>query len=127
MRSKVKTTTKTAGLAGAGSGTGLIGLANLIPPQHEWARQIVLYAAPGFSFFIAWLWKLCDSAIKRRMRQGQVDKAVERAIAIRDRVMSDGVSSDAHKQRAQDNVEKLELLAMEINNDDTDTIVAILT
>ena len=111
--------------AGATGGTGLVGLANLIT-DPSW-RAILLYVSPAATVGISIAWLYTSSIMRNKYRRSQMNKMLAEARAIRDRVLSDGASSDDHKKNVQENVEKLEHLAMQLINDETESVRASLT
>jgi hypothetical protein len=125
VASKQKTDVK-AGAAGVGAGTGLLGLANLIPDSYPITKAILIYISPASVMAVSYVWWVLSGIWQEKIRQNQINRALEDARKIRDVVNSNPSSSDAHKQRVQDNVEKLEELALAVISDRTEAVRATL-
>jgi hypothetical protein len=115
-----------AGIAGAGGGTGVLGLAALIPENHAFIKQLAIYSAPTISIVLAaTAARATDLAVKLYTRW-EMRWTLKQARRLRDEIVNSPHSSAAHKKLVQGNVEKLERLAMEIVTDPTDSISARL-
>jgi hypothetical protein len=121
VASKPKTDVK-AGAAGVGAGTSLLGLANLIPDSYPVTKAILIYISPASVMAISYVWWVVGGVLQEKIRQNQIDRALKDARKIRDVVNANPASSDAHKKRVQDNVEKLEELALAVISDRTEDV-----
>ena len=119
MAEQHKTVRKTASLAGASIGTGLVGLGNHFP--EPW-KSIVVYAAPSAAVIAGILWNWGTALLLNALGTWQINRGLDQARKIRDAVFRDANASAPHKQRAQQNVENLEQLAMIAINDSTKSI-----
>ena len=128
MATAKKTTVRRtgAGIAGAGGGTGLLGLSALIPEKYSVIKQLAIYSVPTISIILAaTAARVTDLAVKLYTRW-EMRWTLQQARRLRDEIVSSPHSSAAHKKQVQGNVEKLERLAMEIVTDPTDSITARL-
>lgn len=101
-------------MVGVGGGTGLLGLANLIPDTYPIIKTIVIYASPGAGVVLTFLWAYLSRQFERHLRRRQMEKALVDARKLRDLVLSDGHSSAEHRAMIQQNVEALERLMAEL-------------
>lgn len=99
-----------AGLAGAGGGTGLLVLVNLVPETHKELRSFLTYLAPTASVALAAMWTFLASRIAHSMQRQRLDGMVKMARLQRDAIWENPSSSQTHKDQAQSAVEKLEML-----------------
>ncbi len=109
-----------------GGGTGLIGLANLIPDTYPLLKAILIYASPASVVAISYTWLFLSTLLHDQVRKYQIDRGLDEARKIRDAVINNPASSEAHKKKVQENVEKLEELAMAVINDRTEAVRATL-
>lgn len=99
-----------AGLAGAGGGTGLLVLINLVPETQNELRSFLTYLAPTASVALAALWTFAASRVAHALQRQRLDDMVKRARLQRDAIWNNPSSTQAHKDKAQLAVEKLEML-----------------
>lgn len=113
-------------VAGASCGTGILGLSALIPDQYHFLRSAIMYASPTASIVIgvAWAWGM--NMLTAQFRRWQIDRTLAYARKIRDAVLNNPNSSPTHRQNMQENVESLEQVAMEICDDETQSVRATL-
>jgi len=97
-------------LIGAGSATGLLGLAQFIPDAT--IKAIVTFLAPTATVVIAMLWAFGTTSLRNLLESRTLNQALKEARDIRAAVEADPTASEDHKQQARDAVEKLEALAL---------------
>jgi len=115
------------GIAGASGGTGLLVLAGLIPDEYHALRIFATYASPAATVAISAIWLWASRYLDAWSRRLGIDEALHASRSLRDEIMRDAHSSLEHKKRAQENVEKLERLAMDVINDDAQLVRTNLT
>lgn len=104
-----------AGVTGAGVGTGLLGLAQMIPENRFPAlRGLCIYAAPAVTVFVGIAFAALRAWITGILNDKNVNAGLLRVRALRDAAVNDPNASDAHKARLQASVEEFEKLAVEI-------------
>lgn len=96
-----------AGLAGAGGGT-LIALfaSSLDDPLKEW----LLYAAPSISVALSGVWIWAQVAIGNYFRDKEVELLIDNAKEKLEEALKNESTSDEHKEKLRDKLEKLELI-----------------
>jgi hypothetical protein len=115
-----------AGIAGAGGGTGLLGLAALIPERYPAVKQLAIYSAPTISIILAAAAARATDLAVTLYTRWEMRWTLRQARQLRDEIINSPHSSAAHRRQVQGNVEKLERLAMEIVTDQTHSVSARL-
>lgn len=126
MPSRKKAATSTADVAGAGLGTGIIGLAAHLPTSLDPYKELIVYAAPAISVGGRILYIIASSYVSYVVTKFNIDRALKETIRVRDRIMSDQKSSEEHKKLAQDTVEQMEKLKLEMLSADMEHVTARL-
>lgn len=103
-------------VAAVGSGTGLVGAISFIP--DEATKQICLLAVPTVTIFVGWIWSFARSRIIRWVNAYELDKAIARAEANRDRIHSDPNSTQEEKDNSTQAVADLRKIRTEAVKDD---------
>lgn len=111
-----------ANIAGAGAGTGLLGLANMIPDQYQVYRNILIYISPTAAVGISFVWMFVSSIVSRKIVNSELNKAICDVRKIRDDVFANVSTTNEHKHKLQENVEKLEKLALEVISDNAEHV-----
>ena len=115
-----------AGVVGIGGGTGLVGLANLLPAEYVSLKAILIYVAPTTAVVFGFAWGMLRAFGASWINKRNLDKAIREACATRDKIHSSPMSSIAHKENAQQNVEKLEALKFEMLAEQVSSVRATL-
>lgn len=102
----------TPGVVGIGGGTGLLGLASLVPDDHPVLKAVLTYLAPTATVCIGLLWFVAIAAVRRWVGRRRITIALRDARAIRDAIFADPSASDVLRRDVQSSVETLERLAM---------------
>ena len=116
----------TAGVAGVGGGTSLLGIAALLPPDWVVTKAFLTYVSPAASVAGAYGLIHGRQLLNLWICKRQLRAAVAEARGIRDEVHRNPNSSAEHKQQAQENVEMVERIVMEVIKDNTDRARAVL-
>ena len=125
--SETKNLRAEASVAGGLGGTGLVGIANLLPAHLAWLKAILIYVAPAASVGLALVWALVSTNLRSWYNKRNLDIAIKEARAARDRIIGDPMASPAHKDNAQLNVERLEQLKFVMLQEQVSAVRATLT
>lgn len=104
--------------AGAGAGTGLIGLANLFPEQYVFAKACAVYLAPTATVVVRWAWIFFRAEGFHYVKKWKLHRACKAARKIRDRAVVDPNCTLAHRTAAVENFEIVEKILMKLNEQD---------
>lgn len=100
-------------MAGAGGGTGYLGLISYLPDDWAGLRSFLIYTSPLATVLIGVAWVLISSWSYQKITQLQIKSALKRAETIREAIEADPRSTAKHRQNAQAAVEALQALQME--------------
>lgn len=111
-----------ASVAGASAGTGLLGLVQLIPNEHQQFRSVLVLLTPALTVILSIVWENVTGVLKIWLRRARVEWTLKEARKQRDQVMGSRFSTDAHKADVQSRCETLEKLLMALIDDETSSI-----
>ena len=96
-----------AGLAGAGGGTLIAVIASsLDDPLKQW----LLFAAPSISILLSGIWIWAQVTIGNYFRDKEVKLLISNAKETLEDALKNESTSDEHKEKLRDKLEKLELI-----------------
>ena len=111
-------TQKTSSIAaGAGGELSWYLVASAIPESYPIVKQALVYFSPTASLCFSYLWAWAYVNINERLAKSNSARIVARAIELRDKIVADPASSQEHKRRVQESVEKLQMVEFEILQD----------
>jgi hypothetical protein len=102
-----------ATFAGAGAGTGFIGLVSQLPESLHWLRDLLVFAAPSLTVAFAVAWVFISAYAMKRIRHYQLSGAITEAEKICDSICNDPKSSRTDKSNAKQSVADLKRLQMD--------------
>jgi len=102
----------TAGVAGAGSGTLLVLLANNLPATSPWKSWLVI-AAPSASIFAALVWNKLSTAFDLYLRKREFNDLIAHAETTLDHALRNETTSAEHKHQLKTELEQLQLLQVQ--------------
>jgi len=113
-------------IAGASGGTGILGLAALIPDDYHFLKQAMIYISPTASIVIGIVWSWGAGLLVSWLDHFQFNRSLKSVRRLRDDIVKNPLSSPQHCARAQENVENFELLAFELIKGNTQSLHASL-
>jgi hypothetical protein len=113
-------------IAGASGGTGILGLATLIPENYAFLKQALIYISPTASIIIGIVWSWGAGLLVSWLDQLQFERSLKRVRKLRDDIVANPNSSPEHCARAQENVEIFEQLAFGLIKGNTQSLHASL-
>jgi hypothetical protein len=117
----LRRTSREANAAGLSGGTGFAGIAVLLP-DGIW-KSILLLIAPTITVVISSSWDLLSNEANTRVADWKIRTQKRRAQALLEVLKKDPNATDEIKQKAQDDVNALSLLELEISRKRVQAIV----
>lgn len=99
-------------LAGAGAGTGLIGVIAFIPDTYAQLKQFLTFLAPTATVMVGWSWVVIRTRVTSWISDRELEAAVLKAIKLRDQICSDPSSTEKEKESAIKAVADLKALQL---------------
>lgn len=116
-----------SGIAGASGGTGILGVAALIPDEYHFLKQAVAFSAPTASVIIGALWAWGSNLLIKWGQRWAFGRSLKAARRLRDEIVTTPTSTNEHKQLAQKRVEALEQVLFGLIDDETQSLRATIT
>ena len=113
MSDRVESPKKQGSIAGAGIGTGYIGVLSLIPDNHHWLRDLLTLAAPALTIGASVLWVFGSAWAMKKMVNWHLRGAIKDAEEILADLESDSKATEEDRTNARGAVSDLKRLRVD--------------
>ena len=114
-------------IAGAGIGTGYVGILTGLPESLHWLRDALVLLAPIITICTSVAWIFLAAWAMKKMVNWNLTQAISEATAICDDICNDPNSSDVDKSNAQQAVGDLKRIKLDAVKQSVSDVRARLT